>query len=94
MPTLASLTNVYWIPPKDFITTRGFQNLDHHMGFVPVIPEKIPRGAGLYSGENELPDRHELVFTQFTTLQGKIPPRMSNQCLESTFQREKYVVTV
>ena len=91
---LASLTNVYWIAPKEFRLNRGFQGFDHHLGFVPVIPEKVPRGAGLYFGENASPDRRELVFTPFTTLHGRIPPRMSAQCLESTFKREKYVVTV
>jgi len=94
MTRLASLTDVYWIAPKDFRLQRGFQGLDHHLGFVPAIPERIPRSAGLYFGENPTPDRRELVFTPFTGITQNIPARMNSQSKEALFRREKYVYTV
>ena len=94
MSRLASLTDVYWVAPKDFRLQRGFQGFDHHLGFVVPIPERLPHSAGLYFGENAMPDRRELVFTPFTGITGRIPARMDPQSREALFNREKYVYTV
>ena len=96
---MRSLTSVYWIPPNEFSTRRGFQQPDHHLGFAIERPLKLPRSAGMYFGQNPVPDRRELIFTPFTALTGRIPysngrPLIDPKSREAVFDRKKYILSV
>jgi len=102
---MASFTNVFWAPPKQFVSKSFLKPISGHLGFQINIPTPDPVTSGFYYGEGPpiYNVRPPTVVTrsdpEYYTVGGVLPtvagrPRVDPQSKEMKFSRARFTKTI